>query len=73
MSEHVLVIGAGIGGLCAALSLQPTGRQITLLERDLAPPSTDPDVTFLDWHRRGAGHMAVRTSNPCAKTSLAKT
>lgn len=57
MSEHVLVIGAGIGGLCAALSLQPTGRQITLLERDLAPPSTDPDVTFLDWHRRGAGHV----------------
>lgn len=57
MSERVLVIGAGIGGLCAALSLQPTGRQITLLERDHAPPSDDPDVTFLDWHRRGAGHV----------------
>ncbi|MGC6500969.1 MAG: NAD(P)/FAD-dependent oxidoreductase [Henriciella sp.] len=57
MSDHVVVIGAGIGGLCTALSLAPTGRRITLLDRDLAPPSDDPDVTFLDWHRRGAGHV----------------
>ena len=57
MSEEILVIGAGIGGLCSALSLAPTGRKITLLERDQAPPSEDPDVTFFDWHRRGAGHV----------------
>ena len=57
MSESVLVIGAGIGGLCTALSLAPSGRQITLLERDIAPPGEDPDVVFLDWHRRGAGHV----------------
>ena len=57
MSEHVLVIGAGIGGLCTALSLSTTGRQITLLERDQPPPAEDPDVVFLDWHRRGAGHI----------------
>ena len=57
MTEEVLVVGAGIGGLCTALSLAPTGRQITILERDQAPPSDDPDVTFLDWHRQGAGHV----------------
>lgn len=57
MSEDVLVIGAGIGGLCTALSLSPTGRHITILERDQPPPSTDADVVFLDWHRRGAGHV----------------
>ena len=57
MREEVLVVGAGIGGLCTALSLAPTGRQITILERDKAPPSDDPDVTFLDWHRQGAGHV----------------
>ena len=57
MTETVLVIGAGIGGLCTALSLAPTGRQITILERDAPPPGDDPDVVFLDWHRRGAGHV----------------
>ncbi|QYJ01396.1 FAD-dependent oxidoreductase [Thalassovita mediterranea] len=57
MTETVLVIGAGIGGLCTALSLAPTGRQITILERDAPPPADDPDVVFLDWHRRGAGHV----------------
>ncbi|RIJ24605.1 FAD-dependent oxidoreductase [Henriciella barbarensis] len=57
MTESVLVIGAGIGGLCTALSLAPTGRTITILERDQPPPADDPDVVFLDWHRRGAGHV----------------
>ena len=57
MRESVLVIGAGIGGLCTALSLAPTGRQITILERDGPPPAEDAGVVFRDWHRRGAGHV----------------
>ena len=39
MSEEVVVIGAGIAGLCTALALGPTGRSVTLLERDGPPPS----------------------------------
>ncbi|HZZ35362.1 MAG TPA: FAD-dependent oxidoreductase [Caulobacteraceae bacterium] len=56
-TEKVLVIGAGIAGLCVALALGPTGRQVTLLERDDAPPSGDADEAFRDWHRRGVGHL----------------
>lgn len=57
MDEAVLVIGAGIAGLCTALALGPTGRTVTLLERDPAPPSGDADEAFRDWNRRGVGHL----------------
>jgi 2-polyprenyl-6-methoxyphenol hydroxylase-like FAD-dependent oxidoreductase len=57
MDEAVLVIGAGIAGLCTALALGPTGRAITLLERDPPPPSGDADEAFRDWSRRGVGHL----------------
>lgn len=55
--EQVLVVGAGIAGLCVALALGPTGRQVTLLERDEAPPAGDADEAFRDWKRRGVGHL----------------
>ncbi|OXE37303.1 MAG: FAD-dependent oxidoreductase [Phenylobacterium zucineum] len=57
MAEKVVVIGAGIAGLCAALALAPTGRQVTLLERDPPPPTEDPNQVFADWSRRGVGHL----------------
>ena len=57
MDEAVLVIGAGIAGLCAGLALAPTGRAVTILERDPEPPSGDADEAFRDWNRRGVGHL----------------
>ena len=57
MDEAVLVIGAGIAGLCTALALGPTGRHVTLLERDDEPPSGDADEAFRSWNRRGVGHL----------------
>ncbi|MDP3459374.1 MAG: FAD-dependent oxidoreductase, partial [Hyphomonas sp.] len=50
-SETVIVIGAGIAGLCTALMLAPSGRPITLLERDGPIESHDPDQLFRDWRR----------------------
>ncbi len=35
--EHVVVVGAGLGGLSAALTLAGAGRRVTVLERDLVP------------------------------------
>jgi 2-polyprenyl-6-methoxyphenol hydroxylase-like FAD-dependent oxidoreductase len=57
MREHVIVIGAGIGGLCTALLLAPTGRELTLLERDGPVETSDPDALFGSWKRTGVGHL----------------
>ncbi len=36
-SDHVVVVGAGLSGLSAALHLLGSGRRVTVLERDAAP------------------------------------
>ena len=54
--QSVAILGAGIAGLCAALALGPSGRPITLFERD-PPPPEDPEEAFTDWGRRGVGHL----------------
>ena len=53
----VLVIGAGMAGLCTALALADGERRIVLLERDGPPPAEDADAVFADWKRRGVGHL----------------
>ena len=55
--ESVLVIGAGIAGLFTAMAIGPTGRKVTILERDSAPQSHDADDAFQNWQRRGVGHL----------------
>ena len=57
MKESVIVIGAGIGGLCTALMLAPTGRHVTLLERDGPIGDSNPDELFREWRRTGVGHV----------------
>ena len=56
MSEHVLVAGAGIAGLGAALALGDT-RRVTLLDRDRAAPTGDAEDAFAHWERRGATQL----------------
>jgi phytoene desaturase len=36
-TDHVVIVGAGLGGLSAALRLAGAGRRVTVLERELVP------------------------------------
>ena len=55
--ESIVVVGAGIAGLCTALALGDGRRDVTLLERDEAPPEGGPDVAFDQWQRRGVAQL----------------
>ena len=50
---HVVVVGAGIGGLGSALALARAGNQVTLIERDDTPMPADAEAAF-EWDRSGA-------------------
>ncbi len=55
--ERILVAGAGIAGLGAALALSGGAREVVLLDRDPPPPETSPEEAFLLWARRGATQL----------------
>jgi len=62
MTEKVLVIGAGMAGLCCALTLAPPSqesgdRELVILEKDAPPPQGSADEAFFDWNRRGVGQL----------------
>lgn len=49
----VVVVGAGVAGLAAALELSGEGHNVTVVERDATPLPEDPGGAF-EWDRRGA-------------------
>jgi 2-polyprenyl-6-methoxyphenol hydroxylase-like FAD-dependent oxidoreductase len=51
-TQNVLVVGAGIAGLSAAIALHHERFSVTVLERD-PPPPTEQD---LNWRRAGVPH-----------------
>jgi 2-polyprenyl-6-methoxyphenol hydroxylase-like FAD-dependent oxidoreductase len=57
MSESVIIVGAGISGLCSGLVLAKNGHKVTLIERDPPPPLGDADEAFFNWNRRGAAQF----------------
>ncbi len=55
--ESVLVAGAWIAGLGAALALSDGKRRVTILDRDPPPPDASPEEAFRTWERRGATQL----------------
>lgn len=48
-TDHVIVVGAGLGGLSCALHLAGTGRRVTVLEREAVPGGRAGRLTHADY------------------------
>jgi len=55
---RIIVTGGGMGGLTAAMLLAGDGHDVTVLERDAAPPG-DPETAWEDWERRGVNQFRL--------------
>ena len=53
----IAIAGAGICGMCTAMSLARHGHHVTLFERDESPPEGDADEAFFEWNRKGAAQF----------------
>jgi 2-polyprenyl-6-methoxyphenol hydroxylase-like FAD-dependent oxidoreductase len=54
--KDVLIIGASISGLSAALAFQAKGFKVTVIESDSAPNSDITPADAFSWRRRGVAH-----------------
>lgn len=55
----IIILGAGMNGLTAAMLLANDGYSVTVLERDPAEPPADADAAWREWERRGVGHFRL--------------
>jgi 2-polyprenyl-6-methoxyphenol hydroxylase-like FAD-dependent oxidoreductase len=54
---RVVVLGAGVAGLSAALALARRDNQVVILERDAPQPPDDPIMAPQQWQRPGVPHF----------------
>jgi 2-polyprenyl-6-methoxyphenol hydroxylase-like FAD-dependent oxidoreductase len=57
--SDVVISGGGMGGLTNAMLLARDGHQVTVLERDPAPPIDEPDRAWEAWERRGVNQFRM--------------
>ena len=55
----IVVIGGGMGGLSTALLLAGDGHDVTVLERDPAPPPVAADAAWDGWERKGVNQFRM--------------
>jgi 2-polyprenyl-6-methoxyphenol hydroxylase-like FAD-dependent oxidoreductase len=55
---RIIVIGSGVVGSCAAIMLARDGHDVTVLERDPAPPPP-PEEAWTEWERRGVNQFRM--------------
>src|SRR6185369_11277879 len=56
-TERVLIAGAGISVLGAALAFGDGTREVIILDRDPPPPDMSSDEAFYKWERKGATQL----------------
>jgi 2-polyprenyl-6-methoxyphenol hydroxylase-like FAD-dependent oxidoreductase len=55
----IIVVGGGMGGLSTALLLAGDGHDVTVLERDPAPPPAAAGAAWADWDRKGVNQFRM--------------
>jgi flavin-dependent dehydrogenase len=56
---RILILGAGLSGLCTAMLVAREGYQVTVLERDPAVPPPHADAAWEGWQRRGVNQFRL--------------
>jgi 2-polyprenyl-6-methoxyphenol hydroxylase-like FAD-dependent oxidoreductase len=56
---RIVVIGGGVGGLTSGMLLARDGHEVTVLERDSAPPPGSADEAWKEWERRGVNQFRM--------------
>jgi 2-polyprenyl-6-methoxyphenol hydroxylase-like FAD-dependent oxidoreductase len=55
----IVIAGGGMVGMAVACMLADDGHEVTVLERDAAPPPPEPGEAFDGWARRGVGQFRL--------------